>query len=93
MVCYDIADQDQKSKIRFSTARQSQFNFKMANRSKYDNFNFVVEYPLWVSIKRTLTGMLAVSGRKFIYCAQFGENIQKLSKSGRFQNSAIFECF
>ena len=31
----------------------------MANRSKYVNFNFVVEYPIWVYIKRTLTGKLA----------------------------------
>ena len=48
--------------------------------------NFVVEYPIWVSIKITLTGKLVVGGRNFIYCAQFGENVQKLSKSGRFQN-------
>ena len=44
-------------------------------------------------IKKSLTGKLAVGGQKFIYCAQFGENVQKLSKSGRFQNSAIFEGF
>ena len=35
MVCYDIANQDQMSKIGFQTARQSQIDFKMANRSKY----------------------------------------------------------
>ena len=40
---------------------------------------YLVEYPIWVSIKRTLTGKLAVGGQKFIYCAQFGENVQKLS--------------
>ena len=64
----------------FQTARQSQIDFKMANRSKYGNFNFVVEYPIWVSIKRTLTGKLAVDGQNFIYCPQFIENIQKHPK-------------
>ena len=49
-------------KLDFQTASQSQIDFKMANRSKYGNFNFVVEYPTWVSIKRTLTGKLAVGG-------------------------------
>ena len=38
-------------------------------------------------------GKLAVGGRNFIYCAQFGENFQKLSKSGRFQKSAMLEGF
>ena len=42
---------------------------------KKSKFNFVVEYPIWVSIKRTLTGKLAVGGRNFIYCAQFEENV------------------
>ena len=65
-------------------------SYQAVEKSK---FNLVVEYPAWVYIKRTLTGKLAVGGRNFIYCAQFGENVQKLSKSGRFQNSAIFEGF
>ena len=56
-------------------------------------FNFVEEYLIWVSIKRTLTGKLAVDGQNLIYCAQFGENVQKLSKSGCFQKTAIFEGF
>ena len=47
-------------KSEFQTARQCEIDLKMANRSKYGNFNFVVEYPIWVSIKRTLTGKLAV---------------------------------
>ena len=58
-------------KHEFQTARQSEIDFKMANKSKYGNFNFVVEYPIWVSIKRTLTGKLAVGGQNFIYCVQF----------------------
>ena len=40
-------------------------------------FNFVVEYPIWVSIKRTFTGKLVVGGQNFNYCAQLGENVQK----------------
>ena len=43
---------------------------------KKSKFNLVVEYPIWVSIKRTLAGKLAVGGWNFIYCAQFGENCQ-----------------
>ena len=61
--------------------------------SKYGNFNFVVEYPIWVSIKRTLTGKLAVGGQNFIYCVQLKENVQKPSKSERSQISAIFGGF
>ena len=33
MVCYDIANEDQKSEI----------DLKIANMSKYVNFNFIVE--------------------------------------------------
>ena len=67
-------------KSDFQTALQSQLDFKMANRSKYGNFDFVVEYPIWVSIKRTLTGKLAVGGQNFIYFLQLKENVQKPSK-------------
>ena len=67
-------------KSDFETARQSQINFKMANKSKYGNFNFVVEYPIGLSIKRTLTGKLAVDGQNFIYCPWFIENVPKHPK-------------
>ena len=67
-------------KFDFQTARQSQIDFKMANRSKYGNFNFVVEYPIWVSIKKTLTGKLAVDGQNSTYCVQFQEKVQKPPK-------------
>ena len=60
-----------RRKFEFQTASQSEIDFKMANRSKYSDFNFVVEYPIWVSIKRTLTGKLAVAGQNSIYCVQF----------------------
>ena len=67
-------------KLEFQTASQSEIAFKMANRPKSGDFNFVVEYPTWVSIKRTLTGKLAVDGQNFIYCTQFQEKVQKPSK-------------
>ena len=53
-------------KLDFQTATQSQIDFKMANRSKYVNFKFVVEYPIWLSIKRTLKGKLVVDGQNLI---------------------------
>ena len=34
---------------------------------KKSKFNFVVEYPIWVSIKTTLTGKLAVDGPNINY--------------------------
>ena len=67
----------QRRKSEFQTASQSEIVFKMAKRSKYGDFNFVVEYSTWVSIKRTLTGKLAVDYQNFIYCVQFQENFQK----------------
>ena len=69
-------------KSDFQTARQSQINFKMANMSKYGNFSFVVEYPIWVSIKRTLTGKLALDGQNYVNCPQFIENVQNPQKIG-----------
>ena len=54
----------QRQKSEFQTASQSEIAFKMANRPKYGDFNFVVEYPTWVSIKTTLTGKLALAGQK-----------------------------
>ena len=71
MICYGIKSQ----KLDFQTARQSQIDFNMANMSKYGNFNFVVEYPTWVSIKRTSTGKLAVGGQNFIYGVQLKEKV------------------
>ena len=67
-------------KSEFQTARQYEIDLKMANRSKYGNFNFVVEYPIWVSIRRTSEGELAVDGQNFIYCPQFIENVQEPPK-------------
>ena len=47
------------------------------NIIKKSKSNFVLEYPIWVSIKKTLTGKLAVDGQNFIYCVRFQENVKK----------------
>ena len=64
----------QSLKNDFRTISNEEMAFKMA---KYGHFEYVVEYPIWVSIKRTLTGKLVVDGQNFIYCPQFQENVQK----------------
>ena len=47
---------------------------------KKSKFNFVVECPIWVSIKRTL----AVDGQNVNYFVRLEENIQKPSKIAEF---------
>ena len=64
-------------KFDFQTTSQSEIALKIGKRSKFGNLNFVVEYPIWVSMKRTLTGNLVVDGQNMIYCIRFKENIQK----------------
>ena len=71
-------------KFEFQTASQSEIALKIAKRSKYGNFNFVVEYPIWVSIKRTLTGKLALAGQNLIFMVRFQENVQKPPKIAEF---------
>ena len=72
-------------KFEFQTAIQSEIALKIAKRSKYGNFNFVVEYPIWVSIKRTLTGKLALAYQNWNYCIRFSENAQKPLKTEFFR--------
>ena len=40
--------------------------------------------PIWVSIKRTLTGKLVVGVQNFIYSVHFQENVQKPQKIAEF---------
>ena len=61
-------------KLEFQTASQSEIAFKMANRPKYGDFNFVIEYPTLLSIKRTLSGKLEEDSQNF---TQFQEINQK----------------
>ena len=79
-MCYDINNEDPTSKIEFQTASQSEIAFKIAKRSKYGNFNFVVEYPIWMSIHTTLTGMLALARQNLNYCIRLKENVNKTLK-------------
>ena len=51
---------------------------------KKSKFNFVVEYPTWVSIKRYLTGKLALACQIWIYCIRLKENVQKHPKIAVF---------
>ena len=44
--------------------------------SKYGNFNFIVKNLIWLYIKRSLKGNLAIDDRISIYCPQIQENIQ-----------------
>ena len=49
---------------------------------------------IWVSIKRTLTGKLAVDGQNLIYCVRFEENVQKpQKKANSWKCSNIFQGF
>ena len=56
-------------------------------------FNFVVEYPTWVSIKRYLTDKLALAYQNWIYCIRFVENVQKPSKTECFRIQLFSEIF
>ena len=49
----------------------------MAIMAKYGHFEYLVEYPIWVSIKRTLTGKLVLAGQNLIYCICLRENVQQ----------------
>ena len=66
---------------------------KMANIDKYGHFEYIVEYPIWVSIKKTSTGKLVLDGQNLIYCLRLKENVKKHSKTVRFRNKAIFGGF
>ena len=63
---------------------------------KKSKFNFFVEYPIWVSIKKTLTDKLAVDGQSLSYCLRFEENVQKplrKADSWKVQKSLVFGRF
>ena len=56
----------------------------MAIMAEYGHFEYVVEYLIWVSIKRYLTGKLALACQNWIYCIRFKENVQKPPKIAEF---------
>ena len=59
-------------------------NIKMVKMAKYGHFEYVVEYPIWVSIKRYWTGKLALACQNWIYCIRLKENVQKPQKIAEF---------
>ena len=54
-------------------------NIKMVKMAKYCHFEYVVEHPIWVSLKRYWTGKLALAFQNWIYCFRFVENVHKPS--------------
>ena len=58
--------------------------FKMANMAKYGHFEYLIEYPIWVSIKITWTGKLALAGQHLIHFICLKENVQNPLKIAEF---------
>ena len=74
----------QSQKIDFWTISNEEMAFKMVEMAKYGHFEYVVEYPIWVSIKRYLTGKLALACRNWIYFIRLKENVKKPPKIAEF---------
>ena len=66
---------------------------KKSRMAKNGNFEYLIEYPIWVSIKKTLTGKLVLDGLNLINCIGFKENIQKLMIFAHFQELTFFGGF
>ena len=65
-------------------------NIKMVKMAKYGHFEYVVEYLIWVSIKRYWTCKLALACQNWIYCIRLKENIQKPSKTECFRIQLLY---
>ena len=83
----------QSQKNDFRTISNEEMAFKMVKMAKYGHFEYVVEYPIWVSIKRYLTGKLALACQNWIYCISFLENVQKPFETEFFRIQLFFEVF
>ena len=57
----------QSQKNDFRTTSNEEMAFEMVKMAKYDHFDHVVEYPIWVSIKRYWTGKLALACQNWIF--------------------------
>ena len=68
-------------------------NIKMVKMAKYGHFEYVVEYPIWVSIKRYWTGKLAIACQNWVYCIRSVENLQKPSKTECFRIQLFSKVF
>ena len=71
--------------MRIQSEKNEEMASEIVKKAKYGHFEYVVEYPLWVSIKRYLTGKLALACQNWIYCIRFVENVQKPSKTEGFR--------
>ena len=61
--------------------------------AKSGHFDDLVEYPIWVSTKRTLTGKLVLDGQNLIYCIHFQENVQKPQKITESEKAPFWMVF
>ena len=75
----------QAQKNYLQTISNEEIASKMVKMAKYGHFEYVVEYPIWVSIKRYWTGKLALASQNWIYCIRFVVNVQKPSKTECFR--------
>ena len=66
LVLSNMGNEDPVSKNDFRTTSNEEMAFKMVKMTLYGHFEYVVEYPIWVSIKRYLTGKLALTILKAI---------------------------
>jgi len=51
----------QSQKNDFRTISNEEMALKIVKMVRYGHFEYVVEYPIWVSIKRSLAGKLALA--------------------------------
>ena len=75
------------------TISNQEMAFKMVEMAKYGHFEYVVEYPIWMFIKRYLTGKLVLACQNWIYCIRFLENVRKPSKTECFRIQVFSEVF
>ena len=75
----------QAQKNDFRTISNVETASKMVKMAKYGHFDYVVEYLIWVSIKRYWMGKLALACQNWIHCIRFVENVQKPYKTERFR--------
>ena len=74
----------QSQKNDFRTISNEEIASKMFKMAKYGPFEYVIEYPIWVSIKRYLTGKFALACQIWIYCIRLKKDVQKHPKIAVF---------
>ena len=52
-----------------------------------------IPHPILSDEASAAPGKLALACQNLIYCLRLNKNVQKPSKTERFQNTAIFGCF